>query len=106
MIVGNKHWDDDDDDDCSEDGDDDDDDDDDNDDCSEDGDDEFDDGDDDVNVNWYFLMEPSRKSHAIELSLFLWRNSRWHHWKCGYTHMMITMMDASDKLFIHKIRRF
>ena len=38
-----------------------------------------------VNVNWYFLMEPSRKSHAIELSLFLWRNARWHHWSLA-TH--------------------
>ena len=40
-----------------------------------------------VNVNRYFLMEPSRKSHAIELSLSLWRNARWHHWKRGYTQL-------------------
>ena len=39
-----------------------------------------------VNVNWYFLMEPSRKCHAFELNLFLWRNARGRHWKCGYTH--------------------
>ena len=38
-------------------------------------------------VNWYFLMEPSRKNHAIELSLFLWRNARWHHWKCCLTQL-------------------
>ena len=30
-------------------------------------------------------MESSRKSHAIELSLFMWLNARWHNWKCGYT---------------------
>ena len=30
-----------------------------------------------VNVNWNFLMEPSRKSHAIELRLFLWHNAIW-----------------------------
>ena len=32
-------------------------------------------------VNWYFLMEPSRKSHAIELTSYRWRNARWRHWK-------------------------
>ena len=40
-----------------------------------------------INVNWYFLMEPSRKSHAIEMSLFLWRDARWRHWNCGYTQL-------------------
>ena len=30
-----------------------------------------------VNVNWYFLMEPSWMSHAVELSSFLWWNARW-----------------------------
>ena len=32
-------------------------------------------------------MEPPRKSHAIELSLFPWHNARWCHWKCGYTQL-------------------
>ena len=32
-------------------------------------------------------MEKSQKSHAIELSLFLWSNARWHHWKCGFTQL-------------------
>ena len=31
-------------------------------------------------------MEPSRKCHAFELSLFLWRNAKVRQWKCGYTH--------------------
>ena len=26
-----------------------------------------------------FLMEPSQKNHAIELSSFLWLNARWRH---------------------------
>ena len=38
-----------------------------------------------TDVNRYSLMEPSRKSHAIELSLFLWRNARWRNWECGYS---------------------
>ena len=29
-----------------------------------------------VNVNWYILMEQSRKSHAIELILIIGRNSQ------------------------------
>ena len=32
------------------------------------------------NINWYFLMRPSWKSHAIELRSFLWRNARWRMW--------------------------
>ena len=39
-----------------------------------------------VNVNWYFLMEPSRKCHAFELNLFLWLDARGRRWKCGYIH--------------------
>ena len=32
-------------------------------------------------------MEPSRKSRAIELILFLWHYARWCHQKCGYTQL-------------------
>ena len=40
-----------------------------------------------VNVNWYFSkMEPSRKSHAIKLSLFMWCYVKWCHLKCLATH--------------------
>ena len=32
-------------------------------------------------------MRPTRKSHAIELILFMWCYARWHHWTCGYTQL-------------------
>ena len=50
-----------------------------------------------VNVNWYFLMKPSWKSHAIELSLFIWRNARWRHWKCSYKHSSRLQLEAQTQ---------
>ena len=35
-----------------------------------------------LNVNLYFSKESSRKSHAIELILYMWHYARWCHWKC------------------------
>ena len=49
-----------------------------------------------INVNWYFLMEPSRQSHAIELNLFMWRNTRWHQWKCGYKHLSAAIIGTTS----------
>ena len=53
-----------------------------------------------VNLNWIFLMEPSRMSHATELSLFLWCYARWRTWKCGYTWLKAATMHAPVLAFM------
>ena len=49
-------------------------------------------------INWYFVINTSRKRHAIELSLFRWRYARWRHWNCGYNHQSFACLRCTDAL--------